>query len=140
MLTVKKCLAERHNSGSKANQCSQGTIFSHQLFPLPHNAANTLPLGEVQAHIDHVEERLQQIQRRLRGREPIARLESPQSIHVVNLSVERVGGPYRSMPFASNHGVRTTENVARVPENEREGDGHPEKREGRGGVRPGART
>lgn len=59
------------------------------------------------------------------------------AVDVVDLAVELVGRPERPVQPAALHGVGAAEDVDGVPDDEREGDGHPEEGPEGGRVLPG---
>jgi len=72
-----------------------------------------------------VEDGLDDIQRRLRGREAVMGVVSRPAVHVVDGAVEGVGRPDRTVQGAAGHAVRSEDDVARVPGHERQGDDEP---------------
>lgn len=129
-LTIQNRLAKRHDSSGIAKQRSPGTASAsqHSRPPIGGLAAKQ-PGGE----IVQVHERLGGIEQALGAGEAVSRVESLPAVDVVDLAVELVGRPDGPVQGAAGHGERTQEDVARVPDDEGQGDGEPD--EGGGGGR-----
>lgn len=87
--------------------------------------------------INRISHHLSQIKPRLRLCPRIILLQSLPAIDVIDFRIQRIGRPERRVVFSSDHAVRSQEDVARVPEDERCAECEPEEREGAGGVGPG---
>jgi hypothetical protein len=64
-------------------------------------------------------------------------VEGLEAVDVIDLAVELVGRPHGPVEGASRHGERAQEDIARVPDDEGQGDGEPDERERGGSVGEG---
>ena len=113
--TIQHRLTNRHHTDPKPHQTRHAPpppLHSlPSLSPPPHNP-----------QIPPIPDALDEIQRRLRGREPIARLPRFPAVDVVHAPVERVGAEEGRVQGAGRHAVRAQEHVGCVPEDEGEGE------------------
>lgn len=77
-------------------------------------------------HVVQVHEGLDDVERRLRGREPAVAIPRRPAVDIVDAAVQRVRLPQWRVVLAARHRVRPQEDVARVPHHQRQRDGQPD--------------
>lgn len=137
---VQDSLADSHDSSREAHQHSQARGLPR--YPPSRRAvldAQRPGRAVPDDDVHEVHERLEDVQRALGGREAVAQVELLEPVHVVDLAVQLVGRPDGRVRPAAGHSGGPSEDVARVPYHEGQGDGEPEEGGGRGRVGPAGR-